>query len=556
MALNNISTQGATMGNRILTELEKKVVMKFFTIEDPSILETDDIRVYCRRDSLPMAIWPFLIGGYSRSVEPLAVRWLIAIQQADDSNYERNLEALCDESNNPEIVSAIYGRVERFLQTWAVKYGHNSLKDSALDCFAIENVSQRATKAIEDSALAAYQEKSTRYMDFSKPSFYFECADEHLASLYARSMDLYERVNKYVYPIYEKQLADVEFVSEVARKNTIVAKCFDVARYLLPVGIKTSLGITCSTRETEKLIQRMAAGELPEVQTVAMLMQQHGSKINPGLLKHVECNHYAVRRKRMTDAEASEFGFADSEIDAIKNTNLVHVNVEDTRHNLMLALSYTSSPLAANQILHNILEKHHTDDMTQLTLLIDRALAGRGKFDELPVEFKQGQLVFEIVLDFGAFRDLQRHRVGTQIIHGFAPHDGWSTPDVIDEKYLRNDYNKLMSDYVAYAKSSDCAFVDYCMTMAHMVRYLYICDIRQLFYMIELRTGPSGHWSYRHVCQKMAKDFLELFPEFKPYLRVDWSDTSDRSKSENVTAAKLGNTVNKCHAKEHTYCRE
>lgn len=528
------------MSNRILTELEKKVVTKFFTIEDPSILETDATRVYCRRDNLPMSIWPFLIGGYSRSVEPLAVRWLIAIQQADASNYESNLEALCDESNNVELVSAIYGRVERFLQTWALKYGHNSLKDSALDCFAIENISQRATKAVEDSALAAYQEKSTRYMDFSSPVFYFAHTDTTLESLYARSMGLYARVNEYVRPIYGKQFAEIEFASETARKNTIAAKCFDVSRYLLPVGIRTSLGITCSTRETERLIQRMAEDPLHEVRHIAKLMQHHGSKINPGLLKHVEGNPYTIRRKRMTSEEMlMELGLSDSNCDALYETNLVHVNVEDTRRNLMLALSYMSSPLAANQIMHNLRLKSDIEETTQLAFMLDTALANRGKFDELPIEFKQGQLVYEIVLDFGAFRDLQRHRVGTQIIHGFAPNIGWTTPEVIEDSPLLEEYNKLMGDYVEYAKSKGFDNSDYCMTMAHNVRYLYICDIRQLFYMVELRTKPDGHWSYRRVCQKMASDFLEAFPEFKPYLRVDWSTTSDRSKSENVTAAKL-----------------
>ena len=525
------------MTKRTLTATEKQVIVRYFTIEDASVLESDDaIRVYCRRDCLPMSIWPFLIGGYSRSAEPLAIRWLLAIQNADPEHYERNLLKLIDASIDNGILDEIYARVEKFLATWAVAYGHASLKDSALDCFAVECISQRATKSIEDSALAAYQEKSTRYMDFSDPNFCFNDCDNTLKPLYDRAMALYEKTTAHAMRYYEDLYRGQEFVSETAKRNTIKAKCFDTARYLLPTGIRTSLGVTCSTRETERLIQRMLAEELPEVNEIAEKMLEHGKKINPGLLKHVTMNPYSVRRVRGLN-EHEDLALHGPELQDVESnieTKLVHVNREDTIKNLMLALTYLTSPVSAG----NLLTRLNSVDQGLFASLLDKALAERGPHDEFPIEFKQGQLVFEIILDFGAFRDLQRHRIGTQIIHGFDPFTGWTTPEVIEHnEELNAEFQALMQDFSDTAALLD--HPDYCMTMAHNVRYLYMCDIKQFAYLVELRTGPAGHWSYRRVCQKMAREFLDVFPEFEPYLRIDWSGYTDRSHAENNTALKL-----------------
>ncbi len=523
---------------RTFTEEEKEAIKYFFTIEDVSVLENDNnIRVYCRRDTLPFSVWPFLIGGYSRSQDPLAVRWLNAIRESDPDNYEENLRTFRSTENNINFIK-ILQRVEKFLSTWAVAYGHASLKDSAMDCFAVECISQRATKTVEDSQQSAFQEKSTRYVDFSNPGFY-DHGEKELIDLNSRAMSLYDKVLNYAKKYYARQFESrTDFVSEKAKTNTINAKAFDVARYCLPIGVRTSLGVTVSTRETERLIQKFLADKLPEIRLIGKLMKEHGCKINPGLLNHVEPNSYSLRRHYS--------GGKPSQKPAHGYVLLECSSPDVIRSHIYAALKFTSSM----EYNFRELESHFMDNrsskefLKEYIRLLEVALDNRGKHDELPLEFKQGELFCYITLDLGAFRDLQRHRVGTQIIQGYNPWNGYAVPDVIrKDADLLDEFETLMNDYSEYAKFNP-GFADYAMTLSHNIKYVYICNVSQLFYMIELRTGPSGHWSYRQVCQKLANDFISMFPEFLPYLRVDWSVEADRSNAENRTALKM-QSINK-----------
>jgi thymidylate synthase ThyX len=526
---------------RTFTNLEERVIKHFFTIENIEVLKNDDnIRVYCRRDSLPMSIWPFLIGGYSRSSEPLAVRWLMAIREADPENYEKNLEDLVPQEHRYSIaIVGVMKRVEKFLSTWSVNFGHSSLKDSALDCFAVEGLSQRATKEVEDANLSAFQEKSTRYMDFSNPNFH--TCDNHpgIKALYQASMSLYEKVLAHAIRYYRDQYQDRnDFASERAKENTIKAKAFDVARYCLPSGIRTSLGITQSSRESERMIQKLLASPLREVREIGNQMLKHGIKINPGLLKHVQSNSYLVRKARIQPEELSTVVATKPPSSQV---TLIGADRDSIITTLVTALAYRSAN-SAQDVYKFCQDENNLACRDELfRTLLNSALADRGLHDEFPVEFKHGSLMFEITLDMGAFRDLQRHRVGTQLLSEYSPLNGYAIPDIVTKSpSLLEEYRNVMDAYVHMAHLfSNKELVEYCMTLAHNVRYVYTCDVRQIGYLVELRTGPAGHWSYRQICQEMAKLFLELLPEFTPYLRVNWDVETDRSSSENRTAVKL-----------------
>ncbi len=529
---------------RTFTAPESVVIEYYFTTTASDLKHDNSLRVYCRRDTLPMQIWPFLIGGYSRSADPLAVRFLNAIREAvGDDAYDETIEVIASKAVKEEDASvndafnSVSKKVSSFLEKFAVQYGHNSLKDSALDCFAIEGLSQRATKLLQDTHMSAFQEKSTRYMDFSSPLF----ADVDSTGLEAyrittfkefglKALAAYNIIYASAYCYYEKAFeARTDFVSDRAKIATIKAKAFDVARYVLPVTIRTSCGITCSSRETEGLIRRFLGSYNEEMREIGRLMREHGSVMNSALLKHTEPNQYGYRTK------AGNFYRVNFKAPGkTKDIQLVALPIDifAIKQRLFGAiLSFMQPEVSFQTILEDCF------DNKDYELIVNEALENRGKFDALPEEFNLGELVFDVVIDFGAFRDLQRHRVGTQVLRPMYATLGYDIPDVIrqDEKALAA-YCEVMDDATNMNRilaEQNRSTYEYAFCMGHRIRYTYACTIKQLFYMLELRTGPAGHWSYRAACQEMARLFLEQFPEFKPHLRVDWSVETDRSSAEN-----------------------
>ncbi len=159
---------------RSFSPAEATVLNHFFTS-----LDTD---VYCATDALPTSLWAFLTGGYSRSQLSMRERFLRIFEEMQEAVAAGRLDASAAvsvedlardirEGQTPRLGKALE-RAAGFMSKWAVEYGHNSLKDGAQDRFAVEGVSQRATKILESLPLGAYQEKSTRYLDFSKDSLF------------------------------------------------------------------------------------------------------------------------------------------------------------------------------------------------------------------------------------------------------------------------------------------------------------------------------------------------------------------------------------------------
>ena len=80
---------------------------------------------------------------------------------------------------------------------------------------------------------------------------------------------------------------------------------------------------------------------------------------------------------------------------------------------------------------------------------------------------------------------------------------------------------------------------EYLTSLGHLCRYTYACDLRQWAYLVELRSGPSGHASYRRIAHEMARAALPLVPSFARSLRVDWSGEADRRDAEERTQRRL-----------------
>lgn len=511
------------------SESEEIVLKHFFTNIDKN--------VYCATDNMPIMLWGLLLGGYSRSALSMRDRFLQIfkdISKNEQYSYEVYIKEFATNILNNSINNLVPAleKAAKFMEMWAVSYGHSSLKDSSFNLIAIENVSIRTSKEIEAIDLGAFQEKSTRYMDFSTVELY----NTGFASLDG-AMVVYNEMKEKLTEYYKSTISRDEFKTEGAWNRTCAAKAFDDARYLLPSSIKTSLGATIPTRETERWISSLLSSKFDEVVEVAELIKEECEKITPALIKHVSKNSFYNRKENALVTRLKKEIPSSTNLHTYKNS-VEMLYAGDIEQLVRFNLLVNSGLIAEKDILESNISGEEVFEL---------AFKDRGEHDELPKETAVGTIVFNIICDIGAYRDLQRHRKGTQIIEQWSTLRGYEIPEVLE----LDIHKELKEKYVGVfeAVNEECTKLinegnsnyEYCTLLGNKINFIYECDFRQLAYIIELRSGESGHISYRKIAQEMYRLFANDYPVLSKHIRVNMNGYTDRRKQEERTEAKIQN---------------
>jgi thymidylate synthase ThyX len=545
--------------------------------------------VYCAKDTIPSELWSYLVGGASRSHLPLRDRFLAIYKDMHKTSeaYDKCMDEMASSIrglSDVDFLTPAIRRATKFMNTWGVTYGHSSLKDSCVDRIIVDRVSILGAKAIEETSLGAFQEKSTRYMDFSNAGFVmpsykksdfagFQWCGQDFAeaatTMYNQSIRVYLLVTEAAFKHYLAELNPDDFTSTKAMENTARAKAFDVARYCLMPCAPTALGFTMPTRETERHVSSMLASDNLELAGLARQMLEEAKQINPGLLTHVTPNAF-------TNGSAGEFNIEDSKYDYLFST--LDESYEDYRTHGLSAVVHVNEHISVQipswldlyaSIAASIVKKANKTNLPWLALrqhfvdillsgkrasvieLIADRLASRGPHDPLPQEFAVCQFIMDIDMDFGAFRDLQRHRVGMQLRSSIAPDCSPFVPYLLQNPTTRDlvdaldAYNMLSAEIAAFHAAvyeRDPVVAEYFALLGHSVGFTYMCDFRQLVYMCELRSTPQGHESYRSVVQAIWSVFdseAEKYPELYKLFRVNMTKNTDRRAQENRASEKL-----------------
>lgn len=529
------------------TTSQEVLLRHFFTNVDKD--------VYCATDAMPMALWAYLEGGYSRSQMSMRDRFLSIFEEMHEKDETNpSIEELADAvaaSRLPQLDGALE-KASTFMSKWAVEYGHNSLKDSSVDRFAIEGVSQRAAKLLEHSQLGAFQEKSTRYLDFGKDDLVF--SRDLLASQWGEEAKWQSRQMMVAYrefldrmkAHFEKALPRREFKTEAAWKRTAHARAFDVARYMLPCSVRTSLGATLPSRETERHISALLASPHEEIRTIAAQMRDESTKLNPGLLRHVQANTYLERTLGPLVEVAGSLGLTNSVEASEPSVELAWITPDLEWIALASAIAATERiPVGVGRIRDQLRQA----GPEAAARVARAALEPRGAHDEWPKEFAVGQIGFDLVLDFGAWRDLQRHRVGLQMRARPTSRLGYSIPPELRDPSLSDaleHYRRGMdrtTEFHARIARERPFDADYVAALGHHCAWTCAMDLRQWAYLVELRSGASGHSSYRDIAHRMARLVMPHVPLLAPYLRVDWSGETDRRAAEERTQEKIAKAL-------------
>ncbi len=532
---------------------EEEIVLNYF-------FTNTDKNVYCAKSTMSSQLWAFLTGQYSRTHRALRDRFLQlfedqkkALEQWNISPEEYiSLEELAQAIKDQEWLKIDFfeKKASDFLKKWGVKYGHNSLKDSDHIRYAIEGISEVLTKVIESPfpTLGSFQEKSTRYIAFSKESLIFpeEVEKSPLKDeIKALDNELIETYQKYL-PIIKKVLKQNKiidkdnFPSENAFEKTIDAKAFDIARYLLPSNVTTSLGTEMSTRTRESHISYMLSYHLSEAREVWKTLLKEWLKISPGLLSHVEENKYQqesyqdiqsyLHKNFERNPQSVRKGIANKE-----RVKLISHGDLDT--NILASILFESSQTYGASYQECLKQVSQMTESEKKELM-HIALSKRGVYDRMPRSIQHTTIQFEFLLDFGAYRDIQRHRATKQLRQWPTAIHGYDYPEYIDLPGMENfkaDYDTIMTKISEFANThinEEPLALQYSIALGHLVRTSYEMDPWQLAYTLELRTTPQSHQSYRRLMQEVYRIVKTKAPLFAQYIRVDESLEANRAKEE------------------------
>jgi thymidylate synthase ThyX len=546
------NTFGKTLEEKEFSEEEKVVLKHFFTNIDKNI--------YAATDNMPSSLWALLEGGYSRSKLSMRERFLRIFSEMQEEYEAGKLskEELITVSSFAEQInsktqlnmSSLLGKAEKFMRKWAVQYGHSSLKDSDVVRFAIENVSQFIVNPIEETKLGAFQEKSTRYVEFSREHLIvptdlkeFEQEIRFWNNLLITS---YEESLLVVKEFIAKKLNKEEFKTEAAFNRTVNAKAFDVVRYFIPNTMLTSMGVVLPTREAERHISKLLSDPREEMQSVGRALLEEGKKISPGLLSHVSINDYQVKRKKAVDKLQSEIGLIKAKYEIGRKENSVKLLdiTPDIEAKVAAGILFEHNNNASGYLHYlNLCLK----DNNLVKTTIKDYLESRSKFDEFPLATEIGSMMFDVTMDFGAYRDLMRHRRNLFLCSPITVELGYEYPEFVEEseelikvKEKFDHCANVTKELHLKIKNTLPHLAGYVVMFANKQQMIWQMDPRQLAYVSELRTTPAGHYSYRHICQKIFKIVQEQMPIMCEYVNVDLSSGEEgRKRQEERTVEKL-----------------
>ena len=425
------------------------------------------------------------------------------------------------------------GRARRLFSRVIAEYGDDSVAQLAGVHLACEQVSQPLAKAIEWGRLAAYLEQSTRYIPYTDRrdgEYRYHRDPELMASPHAES---YVAAMDGLFDAYVEMLPalrahlDRTLPAEAdakARERAIRALALDLMRGILPAGTVSNVGVFASPQALEQLVMRLRAHPLPEARSYAELIDRELQAVIPELVTRLDRrDRGGVWVEYLREASAA----LDEEANRLRLLGGGGVTLAEAGTPSGDAVTLLRwDPDGEERIMAAALHPHTTASAVEVAAAVrslpaaerDRLFAAvvglRGNRRHRPGRgFEHADYTFELVSDYGAFRDLQRHRMLTVTWLELTPALGYAIPAEASEAGLEARWRGAVE--VAEAAWAEIhpdlpEQAQYLVTLAHRLRYALKLNAREAMHLIELRTSPQGHPSYRRICREMLRQIDEV----------------------------------------------
>ena len=481
--------------------------------------------------NLPEEVVAVLFAYYSRSRESLRRNLLKLLT---DQDLDMASRVVVEEDDEAKLANA-RARARQFHEKWVVGYGHASVAEHAVAHIAVEDVSIVTSKIIEDNRLASYTEKSTRYVVFDPEKYYK--APELVGTSYAAPyheavgamMRAYAELTPRAIEEIKRRTPRQEGQTEAGYNTACKAKACDLLRYVLPAATFTNIGVTVNGRALEHMITKLLSHPLREAREIGAAIKQESVKVIPTLLKYAEPNAFIAETNRemsrfvaqlMSGREAS-----DEKKDAPPQANratIVHYDAE-AENKLVAAILYEYTQASAATVEARV----RAMKQEEKERVIDEYLSRRGKWDEPLRALEHIYYTFDLLVDYGAYRDIQRHRMATQTNQLLTNAHGYETPPELVEYGYGATFNELVErGSEAYEKiAGEFPYeAQYVLPLAFRKRALFTWNLRSLHHFISLRSARQGHVSYRDIAQQVYYEIKRVHPLLARYIRVDLQD--------------------------------
>lgn len=511
--------------------------------------------------NLPEVIKGALFSRYSRST--LGLRSLL-LKEFISNEAEAAFSSIVgtpSEAEQSDQAAAIK-KAQNFYDRILDGYGDDSIGELGGAHIAIENVSLLAAKALEDCRIGGSPlEKSTRYVYFDQKvnGEYLFYRDQILMTsayrdLYVNTANmLFDTYSKLIPPltalIDEKMPKDPN-ISKQAYTAALRAKVLDCLRGLLPASTLTNMGIFGNGRFYEQLIHKMNVSNLSEMQDIGKRMHEELAKVIPSFIRRSDPSH------RTHQAYAQFFEAMQSELHAAAERNS-HIPTRQEEGGVRL-ISYDADAVVkvAAALLFANSNKSLTDlwlhckrlPEEELARILDAGCGSReNRRQKSPRGLEHADFTFEIVADFGVYRDLHRHRMLTQERQLLCCSYGYYVPQEIVGTDIEKQYVAALEkakeayDTIATELPEEAQYI---VPQGYNVRWYFHVNLRALQWLCELRSAAAGHHGYRVVAQQMAKQVARVFPAFERFFKfVDY---------EGYELGRLGQEQRKAEKQEKT----
>lgn len=422
------------------------------------------------------------------------------------------------------------GKDEKLLHRVITAYGDDSVQQLVGQHFVVENASNLLTKKLEWGRLASYLEQSTRYIYFDqkdKNGQYKYFVPNHLPkALKNRYKNVLDEIFDSYSDMVRKLTSYVRDKSQVPEKERDIAwngatraQACDAIRPVLPAATKSTVGIYASGQALESLIMHLLSDEVPESRETGQAILEETRKTIPTFLERADkpdrggamiayrANTYSKMKKLANKRLKNNLGNLDQDVQLVDYWPKNEIDLVPHMLYEHSSSSIKDIKSEANQWTYD--QKLEVFDAYMGERLNRRHKPGRA--------LEYAHYSFDLICDYGIFRDLQRHRmVDAFEWQHLTPRYGFDIPKLVEEAGLAEQFEECFDKSFALFSDMQSAGYEleaqYATLLGHRMRWKITYNAREAFHLHELRTSPQGHPGYRKLVKEMHDKVAEVHP--------------------------------------------
>jgi thymidylate synthase ThyX len=470
----------------------------------------------------------------------------------------------------PEVLDGLFDRV-------ITGYGDDSVQQLMPVMLVVEGCTNLMTKHIEWHRFMAYLEQSTRYIFYDTkvknlktgelgyryytPAYF----SDELKARYRKDMDhIFDLYSVVVRKLTEFVRTSKPFTTDATDEKTkkqhhvawlgaTRAQACDAARAMLPVATISTVAMVGSAQSFDNMVMQLSSLELPEANDIAKDILGESRKVAGSFFKRTDMPARGgaitnYRREIRKDLRKKVSEIAGSQLSYSPANFGVEVNLIDysPKNEMDVINDLLWSASAASYADVSKLRESLTDE--QAGEILGAAIGERFNRRHRPGRsFEFAHFKWEIVCDYGIFRDLQRHRpVDGLEWQELTPYLGYEIPKLVRDAELVKEFEEVFSIssglHHTLKREGYNLEPQYATLLGHQMRWRVMMNVREAFHFHEIRTGPDGHPGYRKIVQMMHDRFGEVYPQLAKmmkFVNLREDDELTRLAAERATQAKL-----------------